>query len=287
MAAKKIKSVTSLLTAEAAKVELTDFSLNMPLYVLLGESIDVARFCEHYWKAQHDPKTKKVTRPGLELAGEERLPKVIAEEIVTLQELVQKSQTAYLLAIVPPNESNERAEFVLEELSAAIAWVCDDGVQDEKDAKLAALIEAHREDPESEDALASELSDYLGLAIELGEELAAVEAFDPDLIDEAKQLVLALRERSAVRVRGKGTEASSFLSQRNQYAAILIQRMNRVRAAARYVFRHHDEIVKQVTSAYQRRRRAAARRRASENSTGTEPSTTTPPPALTELAPTE
>lgn len=280
MAKKPTKSTTSLLAAEAAKIDTTDFSMNMPLYVLLGEAIDVARFCEHYWTTEHDPKTKAVVRPGLELAGEARLPESISAEIVALHELVQKAQTAYLLAIAPPTESTERAEFVLDELSAAIEWVCEDGVQDEKDAKLAAIVEAHRDDPDSEDALASELADYVGLAVELEDELTAVGAFDSSLIDEAKQMVLALRERSAVRARGRGTEASGFLVQRNQFASILIQRITRVRSAARYVFRHHDDIVKQVTSAYQRRRRAAARRRASESTTT--PSTPSP---VTELAP--
>ena len=48
-----------------------------------------------------------------------------------------------------------------------------------------------------------------------------------------------------------------------------------VRAAARYVFRHHDEVIKQVASAYQRRRRAAARRRSTDEVV-TPPSTPTP-----------
>ncbi len=277
------KSMTATLTAEAAQLDVTDFTLSVPLYVLLGEAIDVARFCEHYWTAEHDPKTKAIVRPGLELAGEGRLPESVSAEIVALHELVQKSQTSYLLAIAPPDASNERAEFVLDELSAAIEWVCTDGVDNGNEAKLAAVVEAHRDDPESEDALAAELADYVGLAVELEDELTAVGAFDTGLIEEAKQLVLALRDRSALRARGRGGDSAAFLTQRNQFATLLLQRMNLVRSAARYVFRRHDDIVKQVTSAYQRRRRAAARRRASETTPA--PSTTTPPPALTELAP--
>jgi hypothetical protein len=145
---------------------------------------------------------------------------------------------------------------------AVLDWVCDDGKLDEKDAKLAAIVEAHRNEPASEDALAAELADYVGLAVELKKELEEIGASDPGLIAEGERLVLALRERSAVRVRGKGGETAALLAKRNQLAAVLAQRINRVRAAARYVFRHHDGIVKQVTSAYERRRRAAARRKA-------------------------
>lgn len=276
--AKKTASSLPDLTAEAAKLDVTDFSMNMPLHVLLGEAIDVARFTQHYWRAQIDPKTKVVLRPGLELAGDTRLAESIADEIVALHDLVQSAQTSHVLAIAPPERSAERAEFVLDELSAAIEWLCADDSEDDKDAKLAAIVEAHRDDPDSEDALASELADYVGLAIELQAQLTEIGAFDVQLIEEAKTLVLALRERSALRARGRSTEASNFLQQRNQFAALLTQKVNRVRAAARYVFRHHDDIVKQVTSAYQRRRRAAARRRASDEPVVTSPSTPTSTP---------
>jgi len=200
-----------------------------------------------------------------------RLPAIVGDEILTLHDLVQKAQTAYLLAIAPPTEGTERAELVLDELSAAIEWVCDDGVLDDKDAKLAAIVDAHRDDNDSEDALASELADYVGLALELKDDLTNIGAFDPALIDEGQRLVLALRERSAIRARGRTGEAATLLLQRNQLAALLVQRITRVRAAARYVFRHHDDIVKQVTSAYQRRRRAAARRRSTDNVTPVPP----------------
>jgi hypothetical protein len=62
-----------------------------------------------------------------------------------------------------------------------------------------------------------------------------------------------------MRALGRGGEASELLKKRNQHTAVLLERMGRVRAAARYVFRHHPEILRQATSAYQQRRRAAAR----------------------------
>jgi hypothetical protein len=273
------KSIADLLLAEASTIDITDFNLGMPLHVLLGESIDVARFCQHYWNAEHDPKTKAVTKPGLELAGPKLLPKPIANEILALHDLVQQSQTRYLLAIQPPTDTAtvERAQFVLDELAAAIEWVCDDGVEDHKDAKLAAIVEAHRDDPDSEDALAAELADYVGLALELKNDLADVRAFDPAILDEATKLVLALRERSAVRALGRTTEAAQLLAHRNRLAALLVQRIARVRSAARFVFRNDEAIIKQVTSAYQRRRRAAARRRTSDNVQPVPPAPVPPP----------
>lgn len=289
MAKKTAKPLTSLLSTEAAKIDVTDFSMNMPLHVLLGEAIDVARFTQHYWRAQTEPKSKIILRPGLELAGDSRLSESIADEILALHDLVQAAQTAHVLAIAPPEKTVERAEHVLDELAAALEWLCEDEVDSERRSTLTAITDLHRDAPDNEDALATELADYLGLAVKLEAELLEIGAFDPKLIDEAKRLVLALRDRSALRVRGRTTEASAFLQQRNQFAALLMQKVNRVRAAARYVFRNHDDIVKQVTSAYQRRRRAAARRRASDDVTTTpvtpEPVISAPAPEVTPGAP--
>lgn len=267
------RSLASALLAQASEIDVTGFSMSMPLHVLLGEAIDVARFCQQHWEPNADRNTRGAVRPGLALAGEGRLPKAVIDEILVLQELTQRAQTAYVLAIAPPSTGTERAAFVRNELASALSWVCGDGVLDGADAKLVAIVEAHRTDPDSEDALASEIADYLGLATELQGELAKVGAFDPAILEEGQALVLALRERSAVRATKRNGEAGALLTQRNQLAAALMQRIGRVRAAARYVFRHHDAIVKQVTSAYQRHRRAAARRRKTDDAA---PRTTTP-----------
>lgn len=275
--AKRIKSLTTRLLTESAAIDVTDFTLGMPLYVVLGEAIDVAAFTQHYWRAVRDPKTKAVTLPGLELAGDANLSSKIVDEILVLHDLLQKAQTAYVLSISPPTESTERAEYVLGELASAIEWVCNQPEADENHvAKLAAIVEAHKDDAGSEDALASEIADYVGLAIDLEDELSSVGAFDASLVEEAQSHVAALRQRSAARIRGRGGEASVHLRERNQLASLLLGRIGHVRAAARYVFRHHEAIVRQVTSSYQRRRRTAARRRTSEATTPS-PSITTSP----------
>jgi hypothetical protein len=49
---------------------------------------------------------------------------------------------------------------VLDEIASALEWLFDDGKTDERDAQLAAIVDAHDDDPDSEDALASELADY-------------------------------------------------------------------------------------------------------------------------------
>lgn len=85
--------------------------------------------------------------------------------------------------------------------------------------------------------------------------------FDAKMLDEAKVVAAELRDRPAIPV-VLGDEAARALALRNRLAMLLAAKMNAVRSAARFVFRHRPEIVREATSAYERRRRAAARRNA-------------------------
>ncbi|MBN1611068.1 MAG: hypothetical protein JW940_30835 [Polyangiaceae bacterium] len=70
------------------------------------------------------------------------------------------------------------------------------------------------------------------------------------------------RERSAERITPLNpTDEQRALELRRRLASMLMERMNTVRSAAQFVFRHHPSIVREVTSAYERRRRAAQRRK--------------------------
>jgi hypothetical protein len=156
---------------------------------------------------------------------------------------------------------------VLGEITAALEWLFDDGIEDERDAQLRSVSEAHRDAPESQDALAVELEDFAALAEQHREALAAMEAFDPAMIDEARTLAAALRERSATQA--DADSQRNALQRRTRIAALLQTKRNRVRAAVRYVFRHDPSLVREVTSAYERHRRAQARRRQGQTGTPT------------------
>lgn len=84
---KTTRPIADLLLTEASALDIAEFNMGMPLHILLGEAIDVARFCQHYWQPVHDPKTKAITKPGLELAGSKLLPESIANEILTASQL--------------------------------------------------------------------------------------------------------------------------------------------------------------------------------------------------------
>ena len=88
-----------------------------------------------------------------------------------------------------------------------------------------------------------------GVAMSLG-----LGGFDDGLIDEAFALAKTLRTLPAISPAASASARDALL-RRNRLLQLLDQYVGRVRSAARFVFRHHPEIVRQATSAYARRLR--------------------------------
>jgi hypothetical protein len=245
-------------TELSAQLPSDDFKFAAPLHVTLGEATDVANFFRRYWEARREG--TRVIRPGLESAGEARLPAATASEIESLIEEVQKAHNEYLRAAQKgPPDMLSRARFVLDEIVSTLEWLFDDGVEDDNDAKLAAVETEHRNDPATTDALALALEDFAGLAEVHKGEMHGLGGFDVALLDEARKLATELRNRPVTpKLPPDGARAA--LAKRNRLLQLLQMRMNRVRAAARFVFRHSPAIVREATSAFARRRRAETRR---------------------------
>ncbi|MEO7329042.1 MAG: hypothetical protein ABI193_10715 [Minicystis sp.] len=248
-------------------------SSNVPLHVLFGEAVDVARFFAKYWKPQKEAGAPAV--PGLESAASKNgngVPKMTAktgEEILSLQRAAQEAQTRYLLVVDPGNtaELTERARFLLDEMTATLEWLFDDGVEDEKDAQLARLGAAHADDPQSADALASALDDYATLCKPHEAEMDGLGGFEVAYIAEANALAAELRGRPA-QATPMSEQARAAITLRNRMVTLLWERMSTVRGAARFVFRKQPDLVREATSAYERRRRAASRRAQGKKDTG-------------------
>lgn len=248
--------------AEAEALPPAQVRINVPFHVLLGEAVDVARFYDKYRKANDG-----AGQPGLESVADKKrhLTAATGKDILSLLEATQQAQTAYRLTLSPELRAPlERSAFVLGEMTAALEWLFDDGMEDERDVQLDAVKKAYEDTPDSHDALAAELADYAGLADAYRDELGGLGGFDAALIDEAKQLAATLRERPAVPAAPSAATADAK-ALRDRLAALLAQRMGIVRAAARFVFRNDAEIIREATSAYERRRKAAARRAAAKN----------------------
>lgn len=232
-----------------------------PIWVQAGEAVDLAKFVVKFWVSEKDPKTGAVLRPGLELLGD-RLPATIGADLVSQQQALQEAQTKYLLATGRGASNPEpRARWVLNELVSVLEYHFDDGVEDDDDARLAAIGASHAGHPDTADALAMELEDYAALAKPRAKEIKGLGGFDTNLIEEAGVLASALRDKPATAGASADPKVRDALLQRNQVGALLGHSMRQVRSAARFVFRDHPEIARQAASVYERRKRAEARRK--------------------------
>ncbi len=234
----------------------TKVSLGVPLHVLLGEAIDLAAFVRRVWQPTE-------THPGLSSAAR-RIGEGIGDDLVALVGAVQEQHTQFRLAAEPPTsrEQVDRAIAVLDELTAALEFHFDDGIEDERDAQLSAIEGLYGERSTSDDALAAALFDYASLAEEHRAELDGLGGFDTSLIDEARSLCEAVRARSAPTPSERTEVARAHRVRRDRIVAVLDQKVKLVRAAARFAFRGTPQLAREAGSAYGRRARAAARRRA-------------------------
>ena len=244
--------------AAAEVLDSASVTLTVPLFVLAGESVDVARFHAKYWNEHQE--AGKTRRRGLSSAMKNgQLGPKTGEEILSLREAVSQAQARYFLTFDQNVNPTERGYFLLGEMTATLEYLLDDGIEDEKDAQLAKIDAAHADDPESFDALASALDDYAAFADVHRKAMSGLGGFDAGHIDEARKVAAELRERPSLGA--AVSEASrTALALRNKLVVLLMTRMSAVRAAARFVFRGQPEIVREVTSEYERRRRAAGRR---------------------------
>jgi hypothetical protein len=236
--------------------------LPMPFHVLAGEALDVTRFCQRNWEPAVD-RTGQVTAPGLKSAvGNGTFSDNIARELLELHDVLQAAQTSYLLlASGPAGVPMERAQFLLGELRGVLEWFFDDEQDDAADAQLDRLLEEH-DGAFSQDAVAAALFDFAELAERHRASITGLGGFDAGLIEEATAVARELRERSAGPSAIEPLPAQrQALELRNRLGSLLYERMQRVRAAARFVFRRHAALVREVTSQYARRQRAAYRAR--------------------------
>jgi len=246
---------------QALALPAGDYKLKQPLFVLVGESHDLAAQTRKHWKTRYNGK-KEILAPGLDLAGEKQLPRGIEQEILTLSDAVQQAQSAYLLAVSPASKQDlsTEAEELVSEIQSVLEWHFNDGVEDEQDAKLASLIAEHEGDPFTPDALASELDDYATLAAEHRSAIRGLGGFDEGDLDRAVELARLLRDLPTAANAPEREATRQALDLRNRLAWLLQQKLAQVRAAARFVFRHQPDTARSFASTYERKKRAAARR---------------------------
>jgi hypothetical protein len=231
-----------------------------PWRVLLDEAYDVTRFVVQRWHPQTQPPFPAAL-PGLATV-QARLPYGITADLVALAHLANEAQNLCLLHARPGESEGprERANALLGDLVPALDLLFDDDLDDENDVMLEQLRAAFETPDVSIAQLADALSAFGALAERHRDGLVSI-GFDVTRLDAVAALVVALRALPpSGQLPTTDDEALRALrNHRDRLATLLYQRMSKVRKAARYSFRKHPDVLREVTSAYQRQRRARAR----------------------------
>lgn len=237
--------------ARALAVPGEVLSSSVPLAVLLIEAGIAADFVERRWKGTAE-------LPGLESAVNETFTAATGRELLTLVEAAEEADLALVrLPVRSPSPAPEGRQ-LLRAILATLTWHLDGGEDSGGRAQLDALRAAHAKIGRSALALATALEESARFAAIHRAAIAGLGGFDPAQIEAALLTARSLRER-ARSPRAQPEAQREALALRNKLVALIRDRLATVRAAARFVFRDHPAIVREVTSAHERKRRKRGR----------------------------
>jgi hypothetical protein len=238
-----------------------------PCQVLLGEALDLGHAAKVYW----EPGTGKDPHPGMKAAVVNGLiTDSIGTEIIGLALAITHAQWLYRRASSNNREAPvDEGEYLLFEIKGGLQFLFDDGNDDVNDAELARLSKSHS-DTSTHDGLAMSLEGFALFANEFRDQLATLPGFDISVIPRAATVARELREQSALKSQvAAESKQREYLALRNSLITLLLERMQIVRRAARFVFRQHPGEAKWFSSEYERKQRARQRaaRKAQEQAT--------------------
>jgi len=220
----------------------------VPHHVFVGEALELALFLEHYWEPRAE-----LGLPGLAALASPTLDERTAAELRELALAVMYWEGKYNATYVPPRRAPvERARVVLQELLAALSFVCDAEPKSKRAAQLASVRASLTTG--TYDGFALGLESVARLARDLERKLTPLAGFDATLIDEAVTLAGALRQQSA-----KKLTSGELRATRMRGSRLLHERITAARSVVKFAFRRHPELVARATGTYRRERRSSQR----------------------------
>jgi hypothetical protein len=255
----------STLTREQEEAEST-----VPVLVLTAEAVDLAQILDDYFVPRSDDNGEL---PGLEsVVATGQLSPALAGELREIALALGRVQRNYeTLLKKADNAPIERADRLMQELRALLAFILEDGQHEEGALKLAKLRELYS-DEQSHDGVAMMLEAYADLATTVEEELKQIDGFDAAILDECMQIGADLRQRSANKLSGvEVQEQRTERRRRDRLVGALMQRLQTGRRCFRFVFRDHPDVAAKAGSSYERDRRRNRRHRKEQEAAATPP----------------
>jgi hypothetical protein len=150
-----------------------------------------------------------------------------------------------------------RGRWLIREISGALGFVLDDGVDERADAQLRHLRRITAKEGGSRAGVGSALNTWVFFAREQRERLSLLEDFDFALLDEAETLRSELLGLVSVKPVGL-REALPWARVRGALYTLALREMQALRRVVERAYRHHGDTLRRFASAERRRRRARA-----------------------------
>ncbi len=227
----------------------------MPLPSLLGEALDLAAHFDALWK----PPESSAPGAWFVQIESDKIYASLGKEIRELSHVIAAVQASRAIRI--PTQSRapvERATRLLTEMRSTLMFVFDD----EQSRGRTQLDRLNREfgSAQSHDELALALETFAALLDEHRSEIERLSTFDFADCAHARATASALRQHSADKLAGPGTQRKDTTKLRNQLLTLLLLRMQNIRRAARYLFRDEPDRSKLFESVHERVRRRVRKR---------------------------
>lgn len=228
----------------------------IPLNALVEDAQRVVDAASKYWNSSG-------ATPGLEKAGLGLTRETLAQ-LVYLKNAILYVDEQYKDQV--ELDFDKRRQFsegkeLLYDFATFLDWYAAATEEDDKISKKTdRVIRDHQAtDPSTPDELAHALYDYASLSKDILIDRGAVDGLSVEKVDQAYQLVPRLVDISQdpTPLSEKGQQLFRL---RQQLSHLLQKELEMVRKAARFVFRHHPDIVSQFASGYHEKSDAAAYR---------------------------
>jgi hypothetical protein len=218
----------------------------------LKETSDLVDFARSVWNKGPDG------APALKVA-EVKLPRASLDRLSDLLDGLQHV-SAQEVAVAHPlpdiGPKSDRAQAIIDDISAALSFLLDDDIDEPADADLAALQATTKAADKRSATLGQTLVAWGLLAQAERARLIGLQDFDPALIDEAITLGRALTRAKPT---ATPAERDALRRLRMGFYTLAYAEVQALRKAASYVYRKHPDIKQRFFSILERKRRTSQR----------------------------
>jgi hypothetical protein len=229
--------------------------LSIPLNIFLKEASELSGFTEKHWQKTDELPGMSEASPVIEAEISAEIDALVAEisRIVTdTAKLTEASRQETGISL--------RAREWIREMHHLLKWAYrypPDGSG--LSLNVPAFIREYRRKSKDASALAQRINTLQVMVRTRPDELGSLPGLTPEFLAEGEALQAALYNVRKGRTRGSDS-LQAAVRQKNALVHILLDRVSRVRTAARFVYRNHPQIRKLAMSDFERRRRSKNRR---------------------------